>query len=140
MFTWGVYGCFLATKENRETLPYRFKRKVLLLLFYILLRSLLVFPIVASRPLLPAPARIPDLIHRSQSARPYLRTAIHYYKSAPLKPPQLQAIPCQCETESWLLASTLTEFVSFAVSPAEHHGLLCASLYSCCPSVNALQP
>ena len=98
------------------------------------------FPIDASRPLLPAPARIPDLIHRSQSARPDLRTAIHYYKSAPLKPWQPQATPCQCETESWLLASTLTEFVSFAVSPAEHHGLLCASLYSCCPSVNALQP
>ena len=57
-----------------------------------------------------------------------------------LKSSQPQATPCQCETESWLLASTLTEFVSFAVSPAEHHGLLCASLYSCCPSVNALQP
>ena len=43
-----------------------------------------------------------------------------------LKSSQPQATPCQCETESWLLASTLTEFVSFAVSPAMHRELLCA--------------
>ena len=44
-----------------------------------------------------------------------------------------------CETESWLSISTWTGFVSYAVSPAMHRELLCASSYSCCPSVNALQ-
>ena len=38
MFTWGVYGCFLATKENRETLPYReyLKEKCFYLLFTVI--------------------------------------------------------------------------------------------------------
>ena len=57
-----------------------------------------------------------------------------------LKSSQPQATPCQCETESWLSASTWTEFVSFAVSPAMHRELLCASLYSCCLVGDALQP